>query len=1068
MIGAQALVKTGAIDLASSLETSVPSLNVDANGGDMGALTIEAALRGFSPNDTLVLVDGKRRHDTANLFVDSGSAYTGAATVDLSFIPVDAIDHVEVLTDGAAAQYGTDAIAGVVNVILKHGSDGGIFDGTAGQFYDGQGATGAWGLNKGIELGDKGFLNVTLEERFHDFTVLGIGDRRLQSPDGTVLPGLSFPSSNVTQAANYPHENKLNGDPAFNLYNAEFNFGYDITPDLQFYAFATAGYRLAGHYENYRVPTKLSGKTSLGATVFPLPFGFDPEEQIKELDGSITVGMKGKLADWNFDLATSYGTDHIDVLTINSANLSMFQVLQALSPTQIAPQRNFLDGTFQTTQSVVTLDLDRGFDIGMASPLNIAFGGEARHEQLPRSRPASCRPTFTAGAQSFDGYTPQDQGSHDRTNYAGYVDLALDPIQGLHVDLAGRYEHYSDFGSTTVGKLTGRYDFNPSFAVRGTISTGFRAPTMAEEFYSGTNVSPTSAFVSLPPNSSSALLAGFQPLSPEKSTNYSLGFVAHPMEHMQITLDGYDIELRNRIVETGSVYGTFTFTGTVPTLISPGVLNAITSRGVTLDSGLSYTGIQLFTNGANTRTLGLDLTANYATDFDEWGHVDWTVGFNYNNTTVTKVGVLPAAVSTVTTGTIGTLGQFGPILNAVAISALTTATPQEKAILQALWTKGRFSLNLRGDIWPTVDRMEVCRAASGLFNEKIDTTGDHRHRRRLQIHRQDQARCRREQPVRHPAAEDAAGGRHAGRRGAGLQRALHLRPLGLEWRLLLRPRHRAVLMRRRAGRLPGAAPGFGRLGPCMLSAARDRQSHASLAYRPRCRAARERSGARRAGGAGAGRRRAARPAAGADPGLGPAAEQGEAAAALADPASRWARAYPNAAMTQFELGVALAANGDTQAAETALRAAARLNRDHPEAWRALGDLLFAAGDGKGAEAAFAQHHRAAVREPQLKGAAEAVCAGRLEEAELLLRRQLSAAPNDAAGLQMLGEVMMAQAGFADAELLLEPAAWRWRQGGTARGSASPPRSFSSRRRTPRWDTWKACWPPTRTTPPTVT
>jgi iron complex outermembrane receptor protein len=720
VVGAQALVKTGAIDLASSLETAVPSLNIDANGGDMAALSVEAALRGLSPNDTLVLVDGKRRHNTANLFVDSGSAYTGAATVDLSFIPVDAIDHVEVLTDGAAAQYGTDAIAGVVNVILKHANDGGLFDGTAGQFYDGQGATGAWGLNKGIQIGDKGFLNVTLEERFHDFTVLGIGDRRLQSISGAPLPGLTAPSSNVVSAQGYPHENKLNGDPAFNLYNAEFNFGYDITPDLQLYAFGTAGYRLAGHYENYRVPTKVHGLTSGGATVYPLPFGFDPQEQIKELDGSITLGMKGKLADWNFDLATSYGSDHVDVWVINSANAQLFPVLQALSATPIAPQRNFFNGAFKTTSSTTTLDLDRGFDVGMASPLNIAFGGEARHESysIGAGEPSSY---FGAGAQSFDGYTPQDQGSHDRTNYAGYIDLALDPVQGLHLDLAGRYEHYSDFGSATVGKLTARYDFNPAFAVRGTISTGFRAPTIAEEFYSGTNVSPTSAFVSLPPNSASALLAGFQPLSPEKSTNYSIGFVAHPMEHMQITLDGYDIELRNRIVETGSIYGTFTFTGSIPTLISPGVLNAITSRGVTLDSGLSYTGIQLFTNGASTRTLGLDLTANYATDFDEWGHVDWTVGFNYNNTTVTKVGVLPAAVSTPSGGTIGTLGQFGPILNAVAISALTKETPQEKAILQALWTKGPFSLNLRADIYGP-SSLEV-QGGSGLFNEQIQTTG---------------------------------------------------------------------------------------------------------------------------------------------------------------------------------------------------------------------------------------------------------------------------------------------------------------------------------------------------------
>jgi iron complex outermembrane receptor protein len=258
------------------------------------------------------------------------------------------------------------------------------------------------------------------------------------------------------------------------------------------------------------------------------------------------------------------------------------------------------------------------------------------------------------------------------------------------------------------------------FAVRGTVSTGFRAPTLAEEFYEGVNVSPTSAFVSLPPNSPASLLAGFGPLKPEKSTDFSVGFVAHPVEHMQVTLDVYDIALKNRVVETGSIYGAFP--GFAANLFPPGVNAAIAKLGVTLDTGISYTGIQLFTNGADTRTIGVDLTANYATDFDEWGRVDWTVGFNYNNTKVTRVSSLPAAVSTATTGPIASLGQFGPILNAVALSALVDSTPQEKAILQALWTKGRLSVNLRGDIYGP-ESLVVNSAAGGFFTEKIATTG---------------------------------------------------------------------------------------------------------------------------------------------------------------------------------------------------------------------------------------------------------------------------------------------------------------------------------------------------------
>ncbi|MEJ0064862.1 MAG: TonB-dependent receptor [Caulobacteraceae bacterium] len=726
MVGSSALVKTGAIDLASALQASVPSLNIDTTGGDMAALTIQAALRGLSPNDTLVLVNGKRRHTTSNLAVDGGSPYSGSATTDLSFIPVDSIDHVEVLTDGAAAQYGTDAIAGVVNVILKKNASGGMFDATAGEFYNGQGPTAGWGLNKGMTLGENGWLNVTLEERYHDSTFLGIGDRRVQNPSGGVLPGLAFPDSNITKAQDFPHENKVNGDPEFNLYNAEYNAGYDITPDLEIYSFGTLGYRLAEHYENYRLPSKVSGVTSTGVTVFPLPTGFDPLEQIKELDYSLTGGIKGKVVGWDFDASTTFGKDHNDVWVQDSANAQLFPILQSVSPTPVVPQRNFFNGSFDSTQWTTTLDFDRGFDVGLAAPLNIAFGGEYRVDTyaITAGEPSSY---FGAGVQSFDGYTPFDAGGHSRNNYAFYIDVATDPIEKFHIDLAGRYEKYSDFGDALVGKGTARYDFSPNFALRGTISTGFRAPTLAEEFYTGTNVSPTSADVQLAPNSPAAAVAGFKPLSPETSTNYSIGFVAHPMEHMQVTLDVYDIDLKNRIEVTNFIYGTFTFAGqTAPSLISQGVLDAIAKKGVTLDSGLSYTGISAFTNAADTRTVGIDLTANYATDFDQYGHVDWTLGFNYTNTKFTHINALPGQVTPTAeqiaaNPAIATLGQSGTILGAVAQASLTDETPPEKAILQALWTLGPWSVNARGNVYGPTSEI-VTNSSLGHLTESIPTS----------------------------------------------------------------------------------------------------------------------------------------------------------------------------------------------------------------------------------------------------------------------------------------------------------------------------------------------------------
>ncbi len=719
LVGKEALTKTGSPDLANALASSVPSLNVQAGGGDTAALTVQAALRGLNPNDTLVLINGKRRHTTANLSVDGGSSYSGSATTDLSYIPVSAIDHIEVLQDGAAAQYGSDAIAGVVNIILKNTDHGGAVSATGGEYYRGDGQTGAWSINRGFSLGEKGYLNFTVEQRTHADSVLGIGGRSYSTPTGAPLPNALL-SSNATIAAQMSagvtasgvHFNKVNGDPSYDLYSGMINAGYDLGT-VQLYGFASYGQRTASHYENYRGAQKAAGPNSLGVLTFALPNGFDPSEQFKETDFSGTVGAKGVVAGWNFDLSTSYGQNRDNIATINSANDELWKFLQAASPTFVAPQRNFNDGAFVNTEAATTLDLDKEFNIGLAGPLNVAIGVEGRRDsfQTIAGEPSSY---YGAGAQSFTGYTPLDQGTHNRTNAAIYTDLSVKPIANLLVDLAGRYEHFSDFGSTEVGKLTARYDFSTAFALRGTISSGFRAPTLAEEYYSGTNVSPTSAEVQLPPNSPQAQLAGFSKLHPEQSNNYSLGFVAHPMPKLQITGDIYQISIRDRIVVSGLVYG-----ANGNTIVSQAVENAITARGVTLESGLSYSGIAVFTNGANTRTTGAELTANYASDFENIGHVDWSVGMNYNSTKITKLVPLPLAVQNVGFGQVN-------LLNLTSTDALTTAVPKEKVILNALYTGGKWTVNLRGTIYgPTSQHVTSNGSYVGpqAMDQKIDTTG---------------------------------------------------------------------------------------------------------------------------------------------------------------------------------------------------------------------------------------------------------------------------------------------------------------------------------------------------------
>ena len=702
VVGAAALKRVGQPDLIQALSQNLPSFNAEGYAADTAALTLSAALRGLNPNDTLVLVNGKRRHPTANLHVDP-SSFQGAATADLSFIPVGAIDHIEVLTDGAAAQYGSDAIAGVVNIILKDANHGGTASVTGGQYYEGDGDTAAWSVNKGFELGDKGFFNTTLEQRYHGFSRQGGADRRVFNLNGTLAAGINpIDAAGLPGASGSPNVNTIYGDTESNTYDAFYNAGYDLGDGLEAYSTGSFGHRKASAYENYRLPSKVT-RTVNGVTTVPFPQGFSPREQLVEDDYALTFGIRGDLADWHWDLSTTYGRDKDDISTINSANASLY------ADTGQTP-RNFYDGAFTSSEWTTTLDIDRSFDVGMAAPMNLAFGYENRQNKftIAQGDPLS---TYKEGGQSYPGFQATDAATHSRSNNAGYVDVALTPISGLKVDLAGRYEDYSDFGSDTVGKLTARYDFNPQIAIRGTISNGFRAPTLAEEYYSATNVAPTFAVVQLPANSPAAQLAGFSHLSPEKSTNYSVGFIGHPMEGMQVTLDAYQIDITNRIVATGTLLGLNN--GTV---VSQGVLNAIAAHGNVLDPGVTYVGISVFTNGANTRTQGVEFTGNYASDFGDMGHVDWSVGINYNQTTITKQNPLPAAVTSVAIGQTVLLGPN-------AVDTLTTAVPREKVVLGAFWTMGKWSANLRDTVYgESSERYSLDGTGNGGVDTKIPVT----------------------------------------------------------------------------------------------------------------------------------------------------------------------------------------------------------------------------------------------------------------------------------------------------------------------------------------------------------
>ena len=683
VVDTAALTRTGQTDLRVGLANLVPSFNAQAFGGDTANLTLSARLRGLSPNHALVLINGKRRHTTAN-FAVLGGAFQGAAATDLSFIPMASIGRIEVLTDGAAAQYGTDAIAGVVNIILKKSDAGGSISATGGEYLDGGGKTAAISLNIGAAPTENSYLNLTADTKYHGFSNRGQPDQRVFNPASPAYSAANFAVESLIPG--FPNLNLISGDAEYRLSNLGYNAGVSISDDLEVYSFGSYGHKDASNYQNYRRYNRVQGLQ--GAADRPFPRGFSPRERIIEDDYAVTLGASGVISGWNFDLSSTYGIDDIEVRVEDSANASLYRDTSTLTTKGFTPT-SFHAGAWTTTQLTNNFDLSKAFEVGLATPLNVAFGLEQRQESYEIGQ-GDAASTYKEGSQSYPGFAKTDAGKNTRDSWAVYVNLATSPIEALQVDAAVRYENFSDFGSTTVAKLTSRYDFSDDFAVRGTISTGFRAPTLQESFYSATNVSPTSAFVQLAPNSAAARLLGIDKLKPEESTNYSLGIVAHPVPRMTATIDVYQIELTDRIFGSSSVFGTRNGVST-----SPPVLAAILANGNVLDPTVTTTGINIFSNGLDTRTRGVDMVISYPTDLGDYGRIDWTLSGNYGATKVTKVKARPAPLAT-TSANFPT-GQL--LFAGNAKSLLEKASPQYKVGLNALYTFGNLTVNLTETVY---------------------------------------------------------------------------------------------------------------------------------------------------------------------------------------------------------------------------------------------------------------------------------------------------------------------------------------------------------------------------------
>lgn len=689
VLSATEIKQTGRTETAQMIQAVAPSFNFPRTSiGDGTDAVRPATLRGLAPDQTLVLVNGKRRHNSALVNVN-GFVGRGSAPVDINAIPASMIDHIEILRDGAAAQYGSDAIAGVINIVLKKGTPG-AFTTTIGEDYttynrpdnytpfpmqvgDRQARDGKvfqTALDHGWNFSQDAYLHVTGELRDRGFTNRTLPDPRRQY----------FPGDPRETDPNLPTPGRINhrqGDAATHDVQGFFNGGTSFGA-LGFYTFGGVSVRRSEAPGFWRRPNDDRTLRNL------YPNGFLPMIHGNVDDASIAAGLTGLLGGWNWDLGSVYGGNQFAFTIKNSANVS----LGPTSPTE------FDAGKLRFRQSTTTLDFNRDFKDVLPFPVNVAAGAEFRADNYEivagetaswinggaKVLDANGNPTTRPGApgsQVFPGFKPDsggrkgDAGSHARNNTGVYADLSSDLTRKLLVDVAGRYEHYSDFGSTTTGKLSARYQLVKGLALRGAASTGFRAPSLMQEYFSSTATNFVGGIPfdikTFPANSAEAEALGASPLKAEKSRNYGLGFAAEPIAGLSFTADYYYVAINDRIVLSNN------FTG-------PAASAALASIGITGIQGGRY-----FTNAIDTKTHGYDLIANYGWSMSRSSVLRLSAAYNHNRTRVTRVDTLPTNLS----------GLKSSLFDRVEQARIEVGNPENNLILSANYDIGHFGLVAR-------------------------------------------------------------------------------------------------------------------------------------------------------------------------------------------------------------------------------------------------------------------------------------------------------------------------------------------------------------------------------------
>ena len=664
VVSGETLRQTGAFDFGTALSRAIPSLNFPMSpASDLEAFQRPFQLRSMPPDEVLVLVDGKRWHPGA-LVMTLANIGVGSQGYDLNTIPLSAVDHIEVLRDGASAQYGSDAIAGVVNVILKKGAKGGNVTATVGQYAAGDGRTWRGAGNFGVALGDKGWMRFSLEDGNQDET-------NRAEPD--VRPGLA-------QYGTLFHT----GVVPFKDSNALINGQYDITPNVQLYAYGHFGRREGTPYDFYRYGLNTPYPKSPWLAISPFPDGFLPHERGVSTDSALVAGLRGAIDGWNWDVSANTGGNRVSYATENTTNFAMLADF-GTSPTE------FHDGILRAKQQTFDVDISKPLEVSWLShPLNVAFGTQWLRQSysvaagdLGSYYISTTHSDATGGAQGFAGWSPSDAISVSRHSLAEYVQLESNLTDAFDMSLSARHSNYSDFGSNTSYAVSGRYEFSKAFAIRGTASTGFRAPTLGQEHYFETSSTAFGAGNNLglpegiylrgivPSTMPLARLLGGEPLKPEKAKNYTIGAVWTPNNAFTATLDLYQVTVDNRIA----------LSSTIP-LTTPEVLAYLASHGVTAPG---YSGFNYFTNAGTVRSQGIDLVTTYRSDFGNAGSLLTTISADYHKNKVTKVEPNPAILDS--------LGVNFQRLNRNAIKGLMAdAAPRSKLILDERYDVGNWEV----------------------------------------------------------------------------------------------------------------------------------------------------------------------------------------------------------------------------------------------------------------------------------------------------------------------------------------------------------------------------------------